>query len=324
MRCSRALRRAGSLLAAAALMLAVPAVATAKDTVAFTIKDVRVVESSGLARDLPANLYWTANDSGSTGIAYGVNAKGKVVGSLNFRASPVDVEAVAVHENRLYLGDIGDNTADRSKITVYAFNDARANGLTVGYQAYDFRYPDGAHDAETLLVNPKGRLFIVTKGRKGGIYAAPKNPSRQSTNELERVGTAPALVTDGTFLPGGKQIALLSYTSVEVVDAKTYAKVAVAAIPKQKQAESLTVSLDGTSLLVGSEGKKSKVYAMAVPGNETPSPNPSATDDQGSDPDVDDSDADSGSSSRGTYLALGLAGVVALVAGGVVALVRRR
>ena len=97
-------------------------------------------------------------------------------------------------------------------------------------------------------------------------------------------------------------------------------------IPDQKQAESLTVSLDGQSLLVGSEGKRSKVYAMAVPGAPTPTPSPSAGDnDPGADADPDeDSDANAGSSSRGTLLALGLAGVVALVAGGVVALVRKR
>ncbi len=30
-------------------------------------------------------------------------------------------------------------------------------------------------------------------------------------NELTRVGDAPGHVTDGVFLPGGKQIALLTY-----------------------------------------------------------------------------------------------------------------
>ena len=144
----------------------------------------------------------------------------------------------------------------------------------MGYRAWDFRYPDGPHDAETLLVNENGRLFIVTKRADGGVvYAAPREPSRQGVNDLKKVGDAPALVTDGTFLPGGERIALLSYTAITVVDAKSYERVARVAVPNQRQPESIAVSLDDdTKLLVGSEGSKSKVYALTAPGTETPMP----------------------------------------------------
>ena len=218
----RALQSAGAIVVALALCGLFPSIAAAKATVAFTIKDERVIESSGLARDTVAGLYWTVNDSGASGAAYGVQPNGKVRGSLNYLAQPEDVEAVAFHDDRLYLGDIGDNDEKRDFVRVYFFNHPRANGLTVDYRAYDFRYPDGSHDAETLLVNGKGRLFIVTKADKGGIYAAPKKPSRDGVNDLKRVGSAPAVITDGTFLPGDKQIALLSYDSVRVIDADTY------------------------------------------------------------------------------------------------------
>ena len=86
----------------------------------------------------------------------------------------------------------------------------------MSYHAYDFRYPDGPHNAETLLVNDSGRLFIVTKDKEGAVYAAPRKPDRQGVNELKKVGSAPTDVTDGTFLPGGDRIALLTYTSIEV------------------------------------------------------------------------------------------------------------
>ena len=74
-------------------------VAGAEDTVAFTIKDARITESSGLAVDPAGNLYWTVNDSGDRGVAYGIGLDGTVQGTLNFRAQPEDVEAVAVHED---------------------------------------------------------------------------------------------------------------------------------------------------------------------------------------------------------------------------------
>jgi len=316
-----------ALLLAFGLLAGFPITAAAADEVAFTIDDPRVTESSGLARDQQAGAYWTVNDSGDRGVAYGISPTGKALGTLNYRAQPEDVEAVAVFEDRLYLADIGDNNEERDFVTVYYFDNPRASGLTVSYRAWDFAYPDGPHDAETLLVNDKGRLYIVTKGVEGGVYIAPPEPSREGVNQLRRVGEAPAMVTDGTFLPGGKQIALLTPGSVEVVDADKYREVASAELPKLRQPESMTVSLDDESLLVGSEGKNSKVYALGIPGAATPSPSPTASPtaatDPGDVPEDDPATANTGRSRAGTMLALGLAAVVAIVAGGVVALVRK-
>lgn len=317
-----------SLLLALGLVGGFPSTAGAVDEVAFTIKDVRITESSGLARDLDADAYWTANDSGAGGVAYAITATGKVRGTLNYSAQPQDVEAVAVFKDRLYVADIGDNAEQRDFVTVYYFDNPRASGLTVTYRALDFRYPDGPHDAETLLVNKKGRLFIVTKGVRGAVYAAPATPTREGVNELRKVGEAPAMVTDGTFLPGGRRIALLTYGSVEVVKASNYRNVASAELPDLAQPESLTVSLDGDALLVGSEGKKSKVYAIGVPGapTATPSPTPTPTTpaaDPGGEVPEDEPATNTGRSRAGTLLALGLAAFVAIVAGTVVALVRK-
>jgi hypothetical protein len=318
---SRALSRVGLLLVAVVLLAVIPSFAAAEDTVAFTIKDARITESSGLAVDPAGNLYWTVNDSGDRGVAYGIGLDGEVQGSLNFRAQPIDVEAVAVHGDRLYVADIGDNNSRRSFVRVFFFNDPRANGLTVTYHAYDFSYPDGPHNAETLLVNDSGRLFIVTKGQDGAIYAAPKKPDREGVNELKKVGSAPSDVTDGTFLPGGDKIALLTYREVTVIDASTYEVLASSVIPHQPQAESLTLSLDQQSLLIGSEGKKSKVYSVAIPSETTPTPTPS--EEPQTESDVPDDRSSAIQNQKGTLLALGLAAFVALVAGTVVALARK-
>jgi hypothetical protein len=183
----RALRSALALLGAMGLFLGLPLAATADDTVAFRITDSRITESSGLVRDSTGGGYWTVNDSGDLGIAYRLNTDGEVTGTLEYRATPIDVEAVAMHDDRLYVADIGDNGADRDLITVYYFDDARAAGRTA-YRSWEFRYPDGAHDAETLLVDEEGRLFIVTKGAPGAVYAAPVSPTRTAVNQLERVG----------------------------------------------------------------------------------------------------------------------------------------
>jgi hypothetical protein len=328
-------RAALAAVLAGVLAGGLPGVAAAEDTVAFTIRDARITESSGLARDVAGGLYWTINDSGAGGVVYGLEPDGRLRGTLNYRATPTDVEAIAVHDSRLYVADIGDNNASRDMVTVYYFSNPRATGLTVTYNAYDFRYPDGPHDAETLLVDDAGRLYLVTKGAQGGIYAAPPTPTRTATNALRRVGDAPALVTDGVFLPDGQGLALLTYGSVRILDATSYQPVATAPVPAgQRQAESLAVSLDGSTLLVGSEGRGSKVYAVPIPGAaaSTPSPTASASptasttpSDSGADESDTESDATAtpSASRRGTLLAVGLAAVVALVAGVVVGLARR-
>ena len=326
----RALRNVASLLLALGLAAALPLTASARDRVAFTITDPRITESSGLAVDEGAGGYWTVNDSGDSAVAYRLNTAGKVVGTLKYDAAPIDVEAVALHDGRLYVADIGDNSSDRESVTVYYFDSARPDNRTVDYNSYDFTYPDGPHDAEGLLVDESGRLFVVTKDAEGSVYAAPREPKRSGTNELTRVGSAPPAVTDGTFLPGGERIALLTYGSIAVLDAKSYKPIGYTTIPAQRQPESLTVSLDGSSLLVGSEGKRSKVYAVPIPPEETaPTPTPveSSSSDPNPEPDPSEQaagvESSTGRSRAGTFLAVGLAGIVAVVSGTVVALVRK-
>ena len=323
MRWRATLRAAAASVLAVALAGSFPAAASAAGKVAFTIKDSRIAEDSGMARDTKNKVYWTVNDSGSLGVVYGVDSTGKVKGTLRYNAFPVDAEAVAWNKDRLYVGDIGDNDKRRKSIRVYWFDDPKPNNKTRTYHAWDFRYPDGSHDAETLLVTPQGRLFIATKDIKGGLYRAPAKPSANGVNKLKRVSDVGSTLTDGVILPGAKQIAFLTYARVVVVDAKSGAEQGSSDVTGVPQAEALAVGLDGTSLMVGGEGKNSKVYSMPVPGAaETPGPTPTASD-PGSDEDPDDTASAPVARQRGTYLAVGLAAVVAVVAGVVVGVVRR-
>ncbi|MBO0811471.1 MAG: hypothetical protein J2P23_05440 [Microlunatus sp.] len=342
-RATAARSRVGAAVVAWALLVAALSVggtapAAAQDTVAFTITNHRITSSSGLAADPDADFYWTANHSGESsggsqiGRAYALDSSGTVQGTVNFRAAIVDVEAVAYAANTLYVADIGDPQRSRDHVTVYLLSSPRPAAGTVYYHAYDFAYPDGPHDAGTLLVSPSGRLYLVTKDKTGGIYEAPAQPSRSSVNTLTRIADAPPYVTDGVFLPGGR-IALRSYVDVSILDpAKNYKVVARAATPYQQQGESVAVSLDGNNLLVGSEGAKSAVYSMPIPSGMKPAPTPAASPPQSpapaspsASPSSDSTQAEqdtnvngnSGPGRGGTLVALILAAAVAVLAGGI-------
>jgi hypothetical protein len=306
----------GALAIAAALLLAglLPSTALAQN-VAFTVKDGRILSSSGLARDVNAGLYWTANKTGDRGVVYGLTTTGAVRGTLNYRAKPVAVEGLAVVNDTLYVGDIGDRTRTRGLITVYRFDNPRATGLTVTYRSYDFAFRDGPKDAETLLVTESGRILLVTAGKNAAIYAGPRQPSRQVLNRLTKVADAPDNITDGAFLPGGKKIALRSNRTVYILDASSYETVVSAQLSTQSKGKSLAISLDGESLLLGTQGRNAKVYALPIPTKVTPSASPS----------IDaQSEEVAGMGRRGTLLALGLAAIVAVVAGVVAGVIHDR
>ncbi|WP_425308230.1 hypothetical protein AADG42_05555 [Ammonicoccus fulvus] len=314
---------AAPLLAYAALTAGPAYAEPVTSGVAFTIGDPRITESSGLAADTDNNVFWTVNDSGDRGIVYAVGPEGRTRGTVEFSATPQDVEAVAYANGRLYVADIGDNARNRESVTIYAIA-SPTPGRDVGedFTAYQFVYPDGPRDAEAILVDAAGRIRIVSKEAQGGIYLAPRQLSTSAPNRLERVADAKAFVTDGTVLPDGRFV-VRTYVAVEILDRDLYSPVARGTLPFQLQGESLTVSLSGSALLVGSEGQQSAVLRVPIPeelavvpnGGETPPPSPDPT----PEPTPEPAPGVGASINRtGTLIAIGMAVLLSILAGAVV------
>ena len=118
-------------------------------------------------------------------------------GRLN--ADIVSVQALSWHGDRLWVGDIGDEDAERDHIVVYRLSDTETAQGT--YHAYDYRYEDGPHDAKAMLISGRGNVYIVTSGEDPGIYRIRGEASRSAMNTLVRVHDAPEGVTDGVFSP---------------------------------------------------------------------------------------------------------------------------
>jgi hypothetical protein len=257
--------------------------ATSGATPLFTLHDPTLNESSGLARSgRHADLLWTHNDGGTVADIVGVGPRGRSVARLRLRGiDPYDPEALAPGRDgrgrpALFLGDIGDNSQRRPDVSVFRVTEPRRLGRHTRTPTwFRFRYPDGPHDAEALLVDPRdGRIWVATKSfALGSLYRAPLHPVTQDrgTNTLRRVADVPPLVTDGAFLAGGRFV-LRTYTSGYLYDAPGHL-VRQFTVPIQEQGES--IALDGNRLLVGSEGVHSPVYALPLPTGAAPSESPS-------------------------------------------------
>jgi hypothetical protein len=137
---------------------------------------------------------------------------------------------------------------------------------TVAPTVYDLVYPDGAHDAETLLCDPHtGRLYVASKEWLGGtLYAAPARLSPDRPNRLRAIAPVLPIATDGAFLPGGHRVVIRGYASATVYDWPSMRRVTTFALPAQPQGEGIAVAADGTGYL-SSEGTHSKVLEITLP-----------------------------------------------------------
>jgi hypothetical protein len=247
-------------------------VAKTSSAMVMTLSDSRIVESSGLARSgLSTNRLWTVNDSGGGTTLFALDTQGRTAATYDITgASHKDWEAMARKTINgvvyLFIGDIGDNGKKRSSIFVHRVREP-APGTASGSlkpTTFEFRYPDGSHNAEAMMVQPGSqRIFIVTKGKKtnGGIYEAPATLSTTSVNTLRKVGVAPAGMSDALFLPNGSFI-LRGY-----VNGWLYKKVGATPVGFSLPLKGETIAFGPTtrSVVIGSEGRNSKVYQVALP-----------------------------------------------------------
>lgn len=246
----------------AALMLAASGAADPGD---FSFADQRIDEASALVA-LPHDLFATTNDSGDTGRIFTVDASGRTVGVTQWEESPRDVESLApAPDGRLWVGDTGDNSAIRPHIQVAEVPVGRGD-RSVHPTVYNLVYPDGAHDAETLLCDPAtGRLYVASKDWLGGtVYAAPTHLVAGVDNKLSPVGAVLPMATDGVFLPGGHEVLIRGYFSAATYAWPSMDKIASFPLPEQPQGEGIGVEPDGTVYL-SSEGLHAKVLRFHLP-----------------------------------------------------------
>lgn len=208
-----------------------PAVPPAHAWLRGTFADPKLTESSAVvvSRKHPGVL-WTLNDSGNAPDLFATDTTGRALGRVPVDARNVDWEALAPGPCPsgacLYIGDIGDNAERRKTVTLYQLPEPDpAEQALRRSRALIFRYPDGAHDAEALIVTPDTAAWIITKGRSGGVRVYRLGPEawrQEGTATAALVQTLPILptegvrelVTDAALSPDGRHVVVRTYATL--------------------------------------------------------------------------------------------------------------
>lgn len=141
-------------------------------------------EASGLAasRQFADRLYHV-NDSGNGPFVFVTDLSGGELRAIRVDGleSSSDVEDLALgpcfaDRSCLFLADIGDNRAARTKLAIFLVEEREDFGERVPItRRIEIAYPDGARDAEGFAVHPNGDLYVLTKKadyRRGHAFPA--------------------------------------------------------------------------------------------------------------------------------------------------------
>jgi hypothetical protein len=184
-----------------------------------TVTASAIVEASGVAAShFNANVLWTHNDSGNPNNIFAVNAtSGALLETFSLTGTTnTDWEDIAVSPNPIsgssyvYVGDIGDNGSVRPSINVYRIPEPHVTSGSAnltGAETFNLTYPDGAHNAESLMVDPiNGDIYILTKAiGTGRLYRAAYPQSPSSTLAFVRNITIND-ATGGDISPDGSKL----------------------------------------------------------------------------------------------------------------------
>jgi hypothetical protein len=227
----------------------------------FRWQDPAITESSGLV--VAGGRFVTVNDSGNSAELYVVDpTTGATLQRVPWASAQVDVEGLAPGaDGSVWVGDIGDNLATRTRVTV---SRVPLDGGPVA--TYALRYPEGrARDAEALLAHPDtGRLYVVTKGLVGEVYAAPARLRSGRPNPLRLIGSAGPALTDGAFWPDGEHVLLRGYGLAFLYTFPGLEPLGSLELPSQPQGEALAVTEEG-EVFVSSEGAGTPVWRVDLP-----------------------------------------------------------
>ena len=196
------------------------------DPTAAPVPPGLIDEASGLvdSRSMPGNV-WIEQDSGNPAELALLGYDGKVKGKIAIpNSTNVDWEDMTVGpgpqdgKNYLYIADIGDNNAVRPGCVLYRLIEPASLQEAISkVERINYKYPDGARDAEALIVDPQTKdTWIISKREdKVHLYRLPYPQDVNQVTTLQAYGELPySYVTSAAISPDGTEILVRTYTQI--------------------------------------------------------------------------------------------------------------
>jgi len=191
-----------------------------------TVNSVVLNEMSGLAfSKLHQDLVYVHNDSGGEAKVYILDSLGNHLGEIELLgAKNRDWEDIAVGPGKdgkssIYVGDIGDNSAQYEYITVFRLPEPihLKPSMRVPPEKINLRFPNGPMDAETLIVDPiSGDIFILSKrDKENTLFRLPSEKFEEGEAVLEEIMKLPITsCVGGDISQDGAQIIIKNYLDI--------------------------------------------------------------------------------------------------------------
>ncbi|MCL5130204.1 T9SS type A sorting domain-containing protein [Algibacter sp. L4_22] len=175
------------------------------------------------------NKLITHNDSGNENKLYELNTiSGLIIRTITItNATNVDWEDIAQDEISIYIGDIGNNSGNRTDLKIYKINKSDyLSSSNVKAEIINFSYSDQVDfdsnpnntewDAEALISFDADNLILFTKNWVNGTtkaYSFPKNSGTFTLKSLTTALTSGGLITGATYNPLTEKVYSIGYNS---------------------------------------------------------------------------------------------------------------
>lgn len=255
-------------------------------------------EVSGMAvSSLHQNIAYVHNDSFDSSRFFAISNTGELLTTYYFKTTAnnnwgvLDCEDIATGpgpekgQHYIYLADIGDNFSLRKQIQVYRFKEppaTKAAADTINAALLNLSFPNGPHDAETIMIDPKQKLLYIISKREDsvGIYSCTLNFKSNDKIILKQQGkiffegnSKMKWIVAGDISKDGTQVILKSLEKVYYWKRngnepiyQTLKRIPV--IQKNfithGQQEAIAFAPDGKGYYVMAEGKGTEIYYYTI------------------------------------------------------------